>query len=80
MTPAGTSNELDVQNEWEENTHTHTISLNELSIMFGVLSGFYNLSLHEDKFCDILQGTVSSSIKIVIHTSLLYIESNLDRF
>ena len=25
MTPAGTSNELDVQNGWEENTHTHTI-------------------------------------------------------
>ena len=24
MTPAGTSNEHDVQNEWEENTHTHT--------------------------------------------------------
>ena len=24
MTPEGTSNELDVQNEWEENTHTHT--------------------------------------------------------
>ena len=24
MTPAGTSNELDVQNGWEENTHTHT--------------------------------------------------------
>ena len=24
MTPAGTSNELDVQNKWEENTHTHT--------------------------------------------------------
>ena len=24
MTPAGTSNELDVQNEWEENIHTHT--------------------------------------------------------
>ena len=23
MTPAGTPNELDVQNEWEENTHTH---------------------------------------------------------
>ena len=22
MAPAGTSNELDVQNEWEENTHT----------------------------------------------------------
>ena len=24
VTPAGTSNELDVQNEWEENPHTHT--------------------------------------------------------
>ena len=24
MTPAGTSNELDVQNGWEENTDTHT--------------------------------------------------------
>ena len=24
MTPAGTSNELEVQNEWEEKTHTHT--------------------------------------------------------
>ena len=24
VTPAGTSNELDVQHEWEENTHTHT--------------------------------------------------------
>ena len=23
VTPAGTSNELDVQNGWEENTHTH---------------------------------------------------------
>ena len=23
MTPAGTSNELDFQNEWEENTHTY---------------------------------------------------------
>ena len=24
MAPAGTSNELDVQNEYEENTHTHS--------------------------------------------------------
>ena len=24
VTPAGTSNELNVQNKWEENTHTHT--------------------------------------------------------
>ena len=27
MTPAGTSNELDVQNGWEENTHTHAQNL-----------------------------------------------------
>ena len=27
VTPAGTSNELDVQNEREENTHTHTYSI-----------------------------------------------------
>ena len=27
MTPAGTSNELDVQNGWEENTHTHNADL-----------------------------------------------------
>ena len=26
VTPAGTSNELDVQNGWEENTHTHRAS------------------------------------------------------
>ena len=25
MTPAGTYNELDVQNEWEENTHTYIL-------------------------------------------------------
>ena len=31
MTPAGTSNELDVQNEWEENTNTHTASQRTVS-------------------------------------------------
>ena len=25
MTPSGTSNELDVQNEWEENTHAQNV-------------------------------------------------------
>ena len=35
VTPAGTSNELDVQNEWEENTHTH----NPLdAYLYGILS------------------------------------------
>ena len=41
VTPAGTSNELDVQNEWEENTHTHKpgASLNNgtsLSVTFSL--------------------------------------------
>ena len=29
VTPAGTYNELDVQNEWEENTHTINIDILE---------------------------------------------------
>ena len=38
MTPAGTSNELDVQNEWEENTHT----LREYDV-FGLCLNPYNM-------------------------------------
>ena len=42
VTPAGTSNELDVQNEWEKNTHTQThrikitnnLELSTLQIMY----------------------------------------------
>ena len=30
---AGTSNELDVQNGWEENTHTHTVRVYLLNCM-----------------------------------------------
>ena len=42
MTPAGTSNELDVQNGWEENTHTHigTCLLN-LGILIGTSLFFF---------------------------------------
>ena len=29
VTPAGTSNELDVQNVWEENIHTHAHKINK---------------------------------------------------
>ena len=32
MTPAGTS--IDVQNGWEENTHTHTLKLVHLSTLY----------------------------------------------
>ena len=35
MTPAGTSNELDVQNEREENTHTHARVENYCTINIG---------------------------------------------
>ena len=41
MTPAGTSNELDVQNGWEENTHTHT--LERFSKDAGILADLVHL-------------------------------------
>ena len=37
MTPAGTSNELDVQNEWEENTHTHTQHIIDRMVTFIII-------------------------------------------
>ena len=37
MTPAGTSNELDVQNEWEENTHTRCSSTHTTTFVCSVL-------------------------------------------
>ena len=46
MTPAGTSNELDVQNEWEENTHTHTQYRTR-----------YNAGMYQAKNTDIIAGT-----------------------
>ena len=51
MTPAGTSNKLDVQNEWEENTHTiPTVGngiLNYFS-MFSIYSVVYALIHQQD--------------------------------
>ena len=35
MTPAGTSNELDVQNGWEENTHTTHFEVLGITKLFG---------------------------------------------
>ena len=44
MTPAGTSNELDAQNEWEENTHTHILLYNSIySTRFYVVMWHQNL-------------------------------------
>ena len=46
MTPAGTSNELDVQNKWEENTHTHTHHRVNLSpVIFFLLHNLSSLPL-----------------------------------
>ena len=39
MTPAGTSNELDVQNGWEENTHTQQYALVDYYCCFHLTSG-----------------------------------------
>ena len=47
MTPAGTSNELDVQNEWDENTHTRNIHIRcgkSVEFLDYPYSQFYRLS------------------------------------
>ena len=49
MTPAGTSNELDVQNGWEENTHTHSttptpLTIQSMDMFLHVLSRMYSSS------------------------------------
>ena len=41
MTPAGTSNELDVQNEWEENTHTHTLISPQVLVLDSLTRFFF---------------------------------------
>ena len=39
MTPAGTSNELNVQNEWEEKTHTHITNLEMFVLVYNAQNG-----------------------------------------
>ena len=51
MTPAGTSNELDVQNGWEENTHTLIILILVIIVEVKRVAGVFathncQLSLH----------------------------------
>ena len=48
MTPAGTSNELDVQNGWEENTHTHTMKwryLGRLQLLSRAVAGVAEMAV-----------------------------------
>ena len=54
MTPAGTSNELDVQNGWEENTHTHCVGRYKfvwalLRKYPGIFSGLFRKNLNASK-------------------------------
>ena len=53
MTPGGTSNELDVQNGWEENTHTTHINVKETFALHEVLR------LLVAQYPDHLSGTIS---------------------
>ena len=89
MTPAGTSNGLDVQNEWEEKTHTHTEREREECLMcspsYKVIKSHTKSclaivigGLHEDKLWDTLQAMVPTNVKTAHQTSLPHIESNLD--
>ena len=47
MTPAGTSNELDVQNEWEENTHTYAQAAVFIIRLYGLQRALFMMSLHD---------------------------------
>ena len=50
MTPAGTSNELDVQNKWEENARTHNTHTTDTVCMYsGMVASSGLLLLGEQK-------------------------------
>ena len=68
MTPAGTSNELDVQNEWEENTHTHTHTVYSSNVLF---RQELNLELHEWEmyFPHSRDGKLQGSVLAVLNKS-----------
>ena len=48
VTPAGTSNELDVQNEWEENTHT---LYNCTAVLFNIKPHRLRVDLEKKRIC-----------------------------
>ena len=67
MTPAGTSNELDVQNGWEENTHTHTARIQDDSTVVVVV--LYDISGRFERNDELLM--------IYIYDSLVQVSSYL---
>ena len=74
MTPAGTSNELDVQNGWEENTHTHTqfSSLTHIKLIFCSIDARSRPYIQFDYhiYCFLL-GTIFLYIYIFIYLFIL---------
>ena len=62
MTPAGTSNELDVQNGWEENKHTHTHTLIEL---------YCSIVLIIELYCSIVILLELSTVLLLYYSTVL---------
>ena len=73
MTPAGTSNELDVQNEWEENiTHTHIRKVLLVGDRRGVFKRFQERKRKEKLlyFLSITHNTTGSARTFLVHLIL----------
>ena len=69
MTPAGTSNELDVQNEWEENTHTHipgsqkVYMRSDFSLDTACMIGYYQITpLNVDQLIQEMEAPIAYSV------------------
>ena len=73
MTPAGTSNELDVQNEWEENKQTN----NKSRTLVGSLEVLSGISDHAKR--KVPQGNTRSSYARAAARKLLHCESGIRR-
>ena len=67
MTPAGTSNELDVQNEWEENTHTFVVFVAVRSVSKPPLEKKHNFFFYfsprsrVEKFANLIERNLSEN-------------------
>ena len=70
MTPAGTSNELDVQNGWEENTHTH-IMIRIYRCTLNLIGGSIGRTSFSNPTLYILSFTLSKSSTSRLCTSLI---------
>ena len=73
VTPAGTSNELDIQSEWEENTHTHTIGHHSSHNSPVSTSSLMRLHKRDDPYqCHTLfRGSRAGKVKTPCGTSIV---------